>query len=624
MFQNQTGQDSRLQDVRSLMKKRFIIAGIVLLLLQPFTTTHADTFRIGVRAHHGIYQCTLQWQATFDYLSKKIPQHKFVMVPIVSLRELLLDAGHKKFDFVLTNPSSYVEMETRYGASAILTLRNNLHGKAYSQFGSVIFTLKNNRDINTIADLKGKRLVAVSEPAFGGWRVAQREMQLAGFNPYRQAKNISFSGGIQQDVVRIVQLGNADVGIIRTDTLERMAEEKKIRLSDFKIINKKSSVGFPFLLSTRLYPEWSLVRLRHTPVDISKQVALALLTMPPSAEAAVKGKYIGWTVPEDYQPVHELMKDLRIGPYKNYYENPLEHFLSTYSWQISVAAIALLVLLVLFFYIYHINRRLNLATVHQEELMAELEQRVEQRTHDLLESKQQAERANEAKTLFLANMRHELRTPLNAILGYAQVIEHYAELHNDSEIKENIDEILFAGHHLLEIINDILDLENAEQGAFDIDMQNIDPLPVCQAVIALLESQAKENDIKISFTSRLEDEQRIKADPRLLKQVLINLISNAIKYNFPKGSVDIIAKQTDEGFCRLDIIDTGEGIDEKLQQKIFDSFQRVSYRQNIQGTGIGLSITRNLVEAMQGKILLESEPGKGSMFSVFFRLANED
>ncbi len=623
MFTNQTGQFRVVQDVRSQMKNRFIIAAIVLLLL-PLTTSHADTFRVGVRAHHGIYQATLQWQATFDYLTKKIPGHKFVMVPIVSLRELQQQVAQKKFDFVLTNPSSYVEMEVRYGASAILTLRNNLHGRPYSQFGSVIFTLKKRSDINTIADLKGKRLVAVSEPAFGGWRVAQREMLLAGFDPYRQAKSISFSGGIQQDVVRIVQLGNADVGIIRTDTLERMAEEKKISLVDFKIINERASIDFPFLLSTRLYPEWALVRLRHTPIDISKQVALALLTMSPAEEPAVKGKYTGWTVPEDYQPVHELMKDLRIGPYKNYYENPLEHFLSTYFWQISFAAIALLVLLILFLYIYHINRKLNLATAEQEKLMAELEQRVEQRTRDLMESKQQAERANEAKTLFLANMRHELRTPLNAVLGYAQVIEHYAEIKNDREIKENIDEILFAGHHLLEIINDILDLENAEQGTFYIDMQVIDPLPVCQSVIALMQNQARENDIEIRFTSRIEGEVLIQADPRLLKQVLINLLSNAIKYNFPQGSVDIIVKQTDKGFCRMDIIDTGEGIDKKLQEQIFDSFQRVSYRQDIPGTGIGLTITRNLVEAMEGRIILESEPGKGSMFSVFFCLAEDE
>ena len=115
--------------------------------------------------------------------------------------------------FVLTNPSSFVDMELNLGASAILTLRNKRQGKPYTLFGSVIFTRNDNDSINSVEDLHDKTFIAVSKPAFGGWRVAVRELLKEGFDVYKDAKQVSFSGGIQQDVVSIVSLGNADVGV---------------------------------------------------------------------------------------------------------------------------------------------------------------------------------------------------------------------------------------------------------------------------------------------------------------------------------------------------------------------------------------------------------------------------
>ena len=586
------------------------------------TFIYADTIKIGLRAHSGIDKSMQQWKLTADYLSEKIPEHKFIMIPIVGLDTLIKEVEKNSFDFVLTNPSSYVEMEMRFGVSAIATLRNKRQGKPYSKFGSVIFTRKDRNDINTIHDLKDKKIVAVSEPAFGGWRVAWREFFKEGIDIYKVASQVSFSGGIQQDVVHIVRLGNADVGVVRTDMLERMAAEGLIRLDDFKVINNKTTKDFPFLHSTQLYPEWPFAKLRNTSSELAKKVTLTLLTISPKHPAAIAGKYIGWTVPEDYTSVHDLMRDLKVGPYKNYYENPLEHFFDEYLFQIIVSLIILAAVVYLALYVFTINRKLIAAKKNQDSLMEELEQRVAERTQDLLISKEQAEKANKAKTEFLSSMSHELRTPMNAILGFAQILEHDVANQKMGLVEENINEILVAGRHLLELVNDVLDLAKIETGKYELEPQKIVVAKIICEVVRLLNVLANKNNVKIILNFEEDETMAILVDLRSFKQVLINVITNAIKYNKKDGSVTISIQKSDDNYCKINIADTGEGIDEGSMEKIFEPFERVSNRTNIEGSGVGLAITKNLVEIMNGKTSVESTLGVGTTFSIIFKLVN--
>lgn len=615
---------SRILSLTGLRKLPVLGLSLMMsLLLFVFSTiAGADTITIGLRAHKGIEKSMLQWEKTADYLSEQIPEHKFIMVPLVGLTELMQEAEQNRFDFILTNPSSYVEMELRFGASAILTLNNKRLGKPYSQFGAVIFTRKDNNDINDIYDLQGKKIVAVSKRAFGGWRVAVRELLNHGLDIYKESKQISFSGGVQQDVVSIVRLGIADAGIVRTDMLERMAADGVIKLNDFKVINSKTTKGFPFYHSSQLYPEWPFVKMRGTSSVLSKKVALALLTIPVDHPAALAGKYVGWTVPEDYRSVHKLMQDLKVGPYQHYNDDPVEHFLDEYLIHSIVVVLILAGLVYLTLYIFAINRRLVAAKKKQDKLMVSLEKRVTERTQDLLVAKEHAEEANRAKTDFLSTMSHELRTPLNAVLGFAQLLEHEAEERQLPQMQENTNEILYAGRHLLELINDILDLAKIEAGKYSFDFKPVPIKEVVSEVIRLLEIFANESKVTISCEYEEDEQFEIYADLRSVKQILINIISNAIKYNHPGGVIDIRIKKQKNGYCKFTVTDNGDGIKKEFLDSIFDPFQRVTSRRDVKGSGVGLAITKNLIEVMDGEIQVKSTFGKGSTFTVLFKLAD--
>lgn len=615
-----------LRILNRILSKKLSVLSLLLIVFLPLlvfpTFSSADTIKIGLRAHLGIEESMRRWQKTAEYLSEQIPEHKFIMIPMIGLSDLMQETEKNQFDFVITNPSSYVEMELRFGASAILTLRNKRRGKPYTKFGAVIFTRKDNKEINEVKDLKGKKIIAVSERAFGGWRVVVRELLNQGFDIYKEAKKINYSVGIQQDVVSIVRLGNADVGVVRTDLLERMASDGLIKLKDFKIINKKSSKDFPFYHSTQLYPEWPFVKMRDTSSALSKKVALALLTVPKDHPAAIAGKYVGWTVPEDYQPVHNLMQDLKVGPYKHYHENPIEHFFEEYLAEIIVSMIILFLLGSLTIYIFTINRQLVSAKKEQDAILNDLEERVVLRTRDLMISKEQAEQANKAKTEFLSNMSHELRTPLNAILGFAQLLDYETEKQQLTKMGDNVNEILYAGEHLLQLINDVLDMARIEKGQFHFEMESVPVNEIIHEIIHLLETQANEGEITFTCETKVDDKTAIVADSRSIKQVLINLISNAIKYNHPNGRVDIKIELFETNYCKIRVIDNGDGIAIDLLKVIFDPFQRGTVRTDIEGTGVGLAITKTLVDAMDGKIGVESVLGEGSTFTLIFKLAN--
>ena len=229
----------------------------------------------------------------------------------------------------------------------------------------------------------------------------------------------------------------------------------------------------------------------------------------------------------------------------------------------------------------------------------------------------EAKEANLAKSKFLANMSHELRTPLNSILGFSQLLQ----LDSKNPLKpmqdENVERILKAGAHLLELINEVLDLSKIESGALNLNTGNVSLSYLIKEVHELLEPMATKNNINFEYVLDEDQSIRVLADRMRLKQALLNLASNAIKYNRPNGKIKIFYNKSQDEKIKISVSDTGLGIKKEDLKRIFEPFHRVqSSSQSIEGTGIGLAISEQLIISMQGRIDVESELGKGSCFSI--------
>jgi len=242
---------------------------------------------------------------------------------------------------------------------------------------------------------------------------------------------------------------------------------------------------------------------------------------------------------------------------------------------------------------------------------------------ELLQEKEHADKANEAKSHFLSSMSHELRTPLNSILGFSQLLENDLLEPLTEDQADSVSYILKSGNHLLTLINDILDLSKIESGNIDLSIEPLILNTILDECISLISPFAETYEISITQQNRPDDNLKISADYTRIKQVILNLLSNAIKYNSKKGNVTLICTPIEDKL-HITIKDTGLGIAKEKQDKLFSPFERLGVENSeIEGTGIGLVICKELIEKMSGSIGFKSEVGSGSVFWIEIPLAIE-
>ncbi len=236
---------------------------------------------------------------------------------------------------------------------------------------------------------------------------------------------------------------------------------------------------------------------------------------------------------------------------------------------------------------------------------------------ELVLARDVAEQASQVKSQIISRMSHEFRTPLNAIRGFAQVLEANPKEPPSDWQKQKIEQIIKSSNHLLELVNDLLDLAAIEASKIKMHLQPVNLMMKVQDCLDLMQPLADKHQVTMQITRASSAEQYVQADRIRLKQVLLNLISNAIKYNHPNGSVSISWLPTAAGTVRINITDTGIGISEADKPSLFEPFNRLYLQDSgIEGSGIGLTITRQLVERMGGKIGVISRLGEGSTFWV--------
>lgn len=360
------------------------------LQAQDLTAPSLQPVKIAVLADRGVDWANQHWGPTAEYLTQHIPGYQFSIEPLPH-EELNQVAAVGSVEFILTNPAMYVKFESLYKIRPIATLKTLRLGKSSMEFGSVLFCNSNRRDITQLADLKHKRVAAVEANAFGGWLMVKRlfiEADIA-----IDSLDMSYLG-THDNVVLAVRDGLADAGVVRTDTLERMAKTDQIKLTDFTLVHRNTEYGnrFPFLLSTHLYPEWPFAATAQTPGELLEKVAITLMSIPKTDPVAKAGEYEGWTVPLNYQPVHDILKILQVEPYQDYGKVTLAGALRQYWPVLVLAALVILILTMATLYSRRLNgklTRLNTAlTDTQRQLEGELleRQRAENRLQQASEN----------------------------------------------------------------------------------------------------------------------------------------------------------------------------------------------------------------------------------------------
>jgi signal transduction histidine kinase/CheY-like chemotaxis protein len=238
------------------------------------------------------------------------------------------------------------------------------------------------------------------------------------------------------------------------------------------------------------------------------------------------------------------------------------------------------------------------------------------RAIELEKAHQEADRANRAKSEFLSRMSHELRTPMNAVMGYAQLLELPP---HDEEVQEGAKAILKGGRHLLELIDEVLDISKIEIGKLKISLEVVHFPAVVRHCLELVKPTGDAKQVSVAYEAPLDEKFYVRADRQRMIQVVLNLLSNAIKYNKPGGEVRLWMTQAD-GLVQLHVADTGVGIKEESVEKLFIPFERLG-DQFEEGTGLGLALSKNLIELMGGRLFLESTSDAGSTFTAELQLA---
>jgi diguanylate cyclase (GGDEF)-like protein/PAS domain S-box-containing protein len=344
------------------------------LLLAATFLSHADTVvtvRIGVLAFRDLDQTALTWKPTADHLSAEIPGHRFEIVPLHN-QDLERVVDQRGIDFILTQPEQYAQLRARYGLAALATLMPMVEGRPATQFGGVIFVRDDRKDIQSLSDIRGKRLSAVYENSFGAYRMQQWTLLKSGIRLPGDVQSLSFTGQPQDRVVAEVLAGRAEVGFVRTGVIESLQREGKLDSRLLRVINQQQGKDFPLRLSTDLYPEWPFAALNGVDKALVKAVTLSLLNITQDSQAARAGHYYGFSPPGDYAPVEAILLRLKANPGR------LEQFdardiLEKYRTEILVLLFLLALLAVsVAMRLYRDNRRIRLAARERDLILASL------------------------------------------------------------------------------------------------------------------------------------------------------------------------------------------------------------------------------------------------------------
>ncbi len=573
----------------AIMWKSLIVSCVVLMSAATARAEpEPDTVRVGVLAYRGSERAARDWEPTLAYLERAIPERRFVMLPL-DLAGMVLAVADRQVDFVITNPGSYVTLEARFAVTRIATLESGTPDAPIAAVGSTIIRRTDRAGIGKLADLKGKRLAVVSTDAFGGFQIAWREMEEAGVRPFTDLAELTTVGFPMEGVVEAVRDGRADAGVLRACLLEEMTAQGRVAPTEFAVVGERSPNDLPCRVSSRLYPDWPFARLAHTPRDLARRVAAALLTMPkidgPEAEGPT------WTASLDYTSVHELFRTLHIGPYPKTPPTLEEVISENWHW-LAIAAAAVL------WWVVHSARVEVLVRRRTAELEREIaeRERAEATALRLREERDQLSRLGIVGEM-ASNIAHELNQPLAAIGNFAGGMTRILDAPTPDlgmlrAGARSVAEQAERAAAIIQRTRGFVSRRDAQRSALSVNA-------VVEETLSLFGAPT---DPALSIVTEPADGlPEVRADKVELQQVLLNLLQNAVEAtrsgNSDGGEI-VLRTALSGGMVLIEVRDSGPGAPEESRRRMFEPF----FTTKPGGLGLGLSICRTIVERHGGRI----------------------
>ena len=406
-------------------------------------------------------------------------------------------------------------------------------------------------------------------------------------------------GGTHDAVVYAVRDGQVDAGTVRSDTLERMEAEGSIDLGEFQVIHQRrgEESELPFMRSTRAYPEWPLAKVRGTSDELAQEVS-------PQSAAAKSAQCAGWVIPHNYQPVHECLEELRIGPYKSYGKLTLGAVVGRHWPWLVGAAVFLVLTSMISVYVGRLNRRLRHAVAEERRGLFE-RMRAEETLRKSEQLRAEAEKLAAIGRL-AAGVAHEINNPLTGVLTFAHLLREKENMVEQD--KQDLDLIISETTRVGEIVGGLLDFARESPSV----KEPLEVNEVIRRTVRLLGNQEAFQQVAIEEHLQ-KDLPRVSGDMNQLQQVLLNLSLNACEA-MPGGGTLTISTSAQDGKVLLRVADTGCGIKRQHLNQIFEPF--FSTKAVGKGTGLGLSVSYGIVQQHGGALKVESEEGKGTAFTI--------
>ena len=555
---------------------------------------------IGVFAYQGEQASTSDWSPVLNYLNTALPAHQFRLANF-DASGLRAAIAQQRVELVITNPGYYITMEYEFGLSRIATLTSPQALSPAKAIGSVVIVRADRSDLKTLSDLSGQRLAAVAPQAFGGYLVVARELLRQGIDPASDLKETRFMGLPMTHTIAAVQSGAVDAGVVRTCLLEQLARQGQLKMADYRVLSPRREDGFKCALSTPLYPDWPIAVTRNTDHILAKQVARALLAMPETDSG------LSWAVPADYQPVHELYRELRIEPYAFLRANTPQALLQRFwPWLLGL----LLVLAAWAVHTFRVDKLVLRRTAQlRESLKAREAAEDRMRIHQ-----EQMEHLSRLSILgeLSSNLAHEINQPLTTIGNYARsVLRRQADGRLSPEaVQEACTEIDNEAQRASGIVRRIRDFARKRAAVRE-------PVDV-----ALLAAEARRlllgmlmHPPTIDIENHCLPGCEVLADGPQIQQVLLNLLKNAIDAgrDLPAERQGIFLRiETSDNRQLVHVIDQGCGLTSEDLGHLFEPF----FTTKPDGLGLGLPICKTIIEAHGGRLWAELNPqGPGMRFS---------